>query len=307
MECPKEKTLDILKCSGNHACMITAPRAEEEKMGLKVVWTQASSATALLELLGTTEHFGVYGPTRKGQFLVRTSVEHIGAVRKAVLSHMSEYAGVWNVIVQHRYSGRFSDTMSLQSIACSLRESLAWEFVGLSVKKAGKGYVQAVIPAAVPPPTLELAIAGEVVLLHKLGEKQPATLAHTFAHPSTLPAAATNGPVQHKEDEPKPDEPYYATQLQAMENRMEAKLAQFQAKVQQSVTSTLATSVQDLNQKAAANVKEKDARLDSLAAEVKAQAGTSHEATSCHRSSSRCPGQASDHHISTMRDSIRQA
>ena len=272
LECPRSEVLNVLKRSGTKGCMLSLSKQEEASYDIKVVYTHASSAQTLLESAQDLPHLGICGPAKTGHFLVRTKAEDIGKIRRAVLSEASEYAEVWNLVVTQRYTGRFADTMSLQSIARSLRQALGWECVGLSTKKAGKGYMHVTLGAALPPPTLELAIADEVVILSPVDEKATPTLASSFASPDFLPTPAVPVPGQPASSSTVQGNAC-ENQLSVIESRLEAKLSKFQDIVEKSLQSKVSAAIDDTMKKTAASFKERDDKINRLAVDLKAQAG----------------------------------
>ena len=103
--------------------------------------------------------------------------------------------------------------------------------MGLATKKAGKGYMQVTLGAANAPPTYELAIADEVVILSPLDEKPASMLTSSFASPDCLPssgeaAASASAPASSVTEE------YGGKQLTTIESRLEAKFVKFQDTVE---------------------------------------------------------------------------
>ena len=124
-ECPRRLLPELLKCSGYQEATLSIGKEEEARLGALPVFATAQSAHHDWQLIEKLEHFGVSGPTRSGHYVVRATKESIADIRQACLTSTSSYANVWHLIINYRFTGRFPACHSMETVASSLRSSLA--------------------------------------------------------------------------------------------------------------------------------------------------------------------------------------
>ena len=171
LECPRECLMEALQHSGKEEVIVNTSQAEEESLGLVPVFTEGTSASAIRARLGEIPHAGVAGPTRQNQWVARVTVASLAATRQALLGPLSPYASQWDLIATQKYSGRFTNATSMHGIATSLSRGWNWRCIALQSKRAGKDHQVVTLGSDGPPPSLQVALNGEVCILQKLEEK----------------------------------------------------------------------------------------------------------------------------------------
>ena len=182
VECPRDDILADLKFAGKDEVGVSVPRQEEDRLQLVAVFTDAPSATSLRMILDGTSHCGVHGPTRNGQYVIKTTRKDLGIIRQRVLGPRSHYAGQWDLVPDHKFEGLFPAAMSMQSVAKTLASVWRWRCVALQARRQGRNHHVIVLGAEKDPPAWEVSVLGEITVLRRVG-KAEAELACEFTPP----------------------------------------------------------------------------------------------------------------------------
>ena len=178
---PRGSLEHTLSYGGKDEVSVSTTKQEESKLDLHPVWVDSPSAMALRQQLANHQHVGVHGPTQRGQYVVKARREHLGAIRQTLLGELSIYAGIWDIVVDRKYVGKFPADLNMHSVAKSLFAALSWRCVALNSKKQGREFQMITFGSDQELKQQEIAISGHVVILQKLNQKESA-LATVF-HP----------------------------------------------------------------------------------------------------------------------------
>ena len=143
-------------------------------------------------MLDGIRHCGVHGPTKSGQYVIKSRQAELGEIRQKVLGPLSRFAGQWDLVPSLRFEGLFSSSVPMDTIARSLAVAWKWRCVAIQARKQGKHFHLATLGADADPPHREVAFKGEIVVLKKLDSKTEG-LASAFTPPI---AAAGGGDVE---------------------------------------------------------------------------------------------------------------
>ena len=105
-------------------------------------------------------------------FVARVTPTYLAAARQRLLGPMSVYADQWDLVVRHKYMGRFTAATNVQGIAVSLAKSWNWRVIALQTKKAGKDHQVITFGSDQDPPFWQVAMNGEVTILSRIGENR---------------------------------------------------------------------------------------------------------------------------------------
>ena len=180
--------MDILRFSGKDEVGVSISRQEEELLQLHAVFCDAPSATQLRAMLDGTKHCGVHGPTKSGQYVIKTRQAELGEIRQKVLGPLSRFAGQWDLVPSLRFEGLFPSSVPMDTIARSLAVAWKWRCVAIQARKQGKRFHLVTLGADADPPHREVAFKGEIVVLKKLEPK-----AEGVVSAFTPPIAAAGG------------------------------------------------------------------------------------------------------------------
>ena len=138
IQCPRGLMAHVLSFSGKDDVQVLVGRQEEEKLSIVPIFVEGTSLAQVRETLEGISHAGVTGPTRQGMFVARVTPTYLAAARQRLLGPMSVYADQWDLVVRHKYMGRFTAATNMQGIAVSLAKSWNWRVIALQTKKSWK-------------------------------------------------------------------------------------------------------------------------------------------------------------------------
>ena len=161
----------LLALSGRDNITLSVPRSEEASLDCIAVFVDALCLDQVWRSISDVPHYGVAGPTQRGQAVIRAPRTGVGAVRARALSHLSPYSKQWDLVIEKKFVGRFTATIGMESIASSISTTLGWSCVALQTKRVGKNQQIITLGAASLPPTRHVAINGEITVLTELNAK----------------------------------------------------------------------------------------------------------------------------------------
>ena len=92
-------------------------------------------------------------------------------VRSKALGHLSPYSRQWDLVVARKFTGKFAGTLGMESIAASISSSLGWNCIALQACRVGRAQQIITLGAATAPPTMHVAINGEITVLSEMNGK----------------------------------------------------------------------------------------------------------------------------------------
>ena len=195
IEAPRSCLPQLLALSGRDNITLTIPRSEEASLDSIPVFVDALTLDQVWRSIAEVPHYGVVGLTQHGQAIVRAPRTGVGAVRSRALGQFSPYSRQWDLVVAKRYMGKFTSRVGMESIASSIATSLSWACVALQTRRIGKSQQMITLGAAEAPPTLNVAINGEIAVLTEVMDKENG-LKSTFAPVLEVRSQDTDQPME---------------------------------------------------------------------------------------------------------------
>ena len=272
-EAKRDKLRGILHCSGTCEANIQIDRAEEDKLSIIPVFASASSAEAVREKLGSVPHLGVVGPTTTGWYTVRATAECISQVRRMVLSSTSTFLDMWDLVITHKFVGKFPKKHHMSSIAASMKASMKWKSVPIQQRPAGKGYHHVTLGSDVPPPSLHVVMGEETVILHPEPSEKGDALTSTFEVTVREETPAMSAGSRAASTLPSGVEQLCTNQLRTAEARLEQRMQELQTEAKATIVAAADSTALAVTKRLEETQHQRDKTVDELKKVVQDQAG----------------------------------
>ena len=155
----------VLHESGRNSVLISLDRADEARLRLQSIFFEAADVDKAWHLVSALPHFGMWGPTRSGQYLLRCPKDALSEARRLLLGDASLYSRKWDLVPSLHYQILLPSTISPRLLVDTLYDNFGWVAVIAQVKKQNKGAKLLTLAADQPLRHTELLLDKELLIL----------------------------------------------------------------------------------------------------------------------------------------------
>ena len=144
---------------------------------MQPIFISTSEVQQVWDKLQAIAHYGIVGPTKRRQYIVRSVPTTLAELRKTTAGGHSQYANDWGMMITKKFELNLRSFYSHESVSASLRRAMGWSCVVVSARKTGKNLWQYILGAAEEPKSHQIAFGKEIAVLKELKPKADEALA----------------------------------------------------------------------------------------------------------------------------------